>query len=77
MIQLSTPSSLYPFAVFLIEISTNASRIHLTDAHQMRVIYLCCENDYNSHPYILSFLVDLPCSIVPHAQAYAHIYDYL
>jgi len=62
----------------LIEISTNATRIQLTDVHQMRVIHSNSESDYTSHHYILSFLiVDLPCSIMPHAQAYAHIYDYL
>jgi hypothetical protein len=62
----------------LIEISTNATRIQLTDVHQMRVIHSNSESDYTSHHYILSFLlVDLPYSIMPHAQAYAHIYEYL
>ena len=43
----------------LIEISSNAARTHLTDAHQMHVIHPTGERDYTSHS-ILSLLVDLP-----------------
>jgi hypothetical protein len=37
------------FLTLLIEISTNETRIQLTDVHQMRVIHLNTENDYTSH----------------------------
>ena len=43
----------------LIEISSNAARTHLTDAHQMHVIHPTGERDYTSHS-LLSLLVDLP-----------------
>ncbi len=58
----------------LIEMSSNAARTHLTDAHQLHVIHPNSGSDYTSH-YILSFLVDLPCSFVLHAHAF--IYEYL
>jgi hypothetical protein len=58
----------------LIEMSSNVARTHLTDAHQMHVIHPNSGSDYTSH-YILSFLVDLPCSFVLHAHAF--IYEYL
>jgi hypothetical protein len=55
----------------LIEISTNATRIHMTDVHQMHVIHSNAENNYTIHQHLLSYRVDLPCSIMPHAQTYA------
>jgi len=60
----------------LIEMSSNAARTHLTDAHQMHVIHPNSGSDYTSH-YILSLLVDLPRSFVLHAHTQAFIYIYI
>jgi hypothetical protein len=53
--------------------SSSTTRIHLTGAHQMRVIHPNRVSDYTSrhrhrHHPCLSLDANLPCSIIAHAQ---------
>lgn len=57
---------------FLIEISSNVARTHLTDAHQMHAIHLNSGSDYTSHSILLFF-----STIYRVLSCYTHIYPFI